>query len=165
MRTVPVHNDFKVKQTLRFFWQAARKSKKYLIHCLSGGRSGQVFNYMNSSGFSEVYNMLGGILQWTSQGFPVVTGSFTFDIDIDSENILIYPNPAINDTNISFGSKIFDSPSIEILNVLGKSLIKKDYPGLIQTIADIDLSDLHRGIHFVKIQIDNSVIIKKLIIN
>ncbi|HBO64538.1 TPA: ABC transporter ATP-binding protein [Candidatus Saccharibacteria bacterium] len=34
MRTVPVHNDFKVKQTLRFFWQAARKSKKYLIPVL-----------------------------------------------------------------------------------------------------------------------------------
>lgn len=47
------------------------KSKKTLIYCLSGGRSGNALNLMNEIGFKEVYNMQGGILQWNANKLPL----------------------------------------------------------------------------------------------
>ena len=48
------------------------KTKMYLIHCKSGGRSAGAFNTMKELEFMEVYNMPGGINQWISEGYPVV---------------------------------------------------------------------------------------------
>jgi len=141
------------------------KEKKYMVYCHSGGRSEGAFNQMNASGFSEVYNMLGGITQWKNQGYPVVTGSFLLDIDVSEEDVLIYPNPAIDLINISFVHKAYSAPVVEILNITGKLMMQKNYSGLIQTMADIDITDMHKGVYFVKVQLDQSVIVKKLVIN
>ena len=45
------------------------KTKIYVIHCRSGGRSSQALDMMRDLGFREVYNM-GGIIQWKEKGFP-----------------------------------------------------------------------------------------------
>jgi rhodanese-related sulfurtransferase len=45
------------------------KTKTYVIHCRSGGRSSQTLDIMRELGFREVYNM-GGIIQWKEKGFP-----------------------------------------------------------------------------------------------
>lgn len=49
------------------------KSKVYLLHCASGGRSAQVFTMMQNLHFRRVYNMIGGMNAWTSAGFPGTT--------------------------------------------------------------------------------------------
>lgn len=49
------------------------KTKAYLVYCRSGYRSGQTMELMKLLGFTEVYNMLGGILAWSDAGYPVVT--------------------------------------------------------------------------------------------
>ncbi|OFY82391.1 MAG: hypothetical protein A3F72_15980 [Bacteroidetes bacterium RIFCSPLOWO2_12_FULL_35_15] len=49
------------------------KSKVYLLHCASGGRSGQVYTMMQNLHFRRVYNMIGGTNAWTSAGFPGTT--------------------------------------------------------------------------------------------
>ena len=48
------------------------KSLVYLIYCRSGGRSGQALNQMEELKFNTVYNMLGGMNQWTALEYPVV---------------------------------------------------------------------------------------------
>lgn len=45
------------------------KTKTYVVHCRSGGRSSQTLNIMRELGFREVYNM-GGIIHWKEKGFP-----------------------------------------------------------------------------------------------
>ena len=45
------------------------KTRTYVIHCRSGGRSSQALDIMRELGFREVYNM-GGIIQWEEKGFP-----------------------------------------------------------------------------------------------
>lgn len=47
------------------------KEKTYLIYCLSGNRSGRALAIMKELGFIEVYNMLGGIIQWKVEGYPL----------------------------------------------------------------------------------------------
>ena len=50
------------------------KNKTYLIYCRSGGRSGNALDIMEELNFREVYNMSGGIRQWTAEGLPITTG-------------------------------------------------------------------------------------------
>lgn len=46
------------------------KSKKYLIYCRSGQRSGVALGIMEKLGFQTVYDF-GGILTWIEKGLPV----------------------------------------------------------------------------------------------
>ena len=48
------------------------KDKTYLIYCRSGNRSGKALDVMAEFGFREVYNMLGGIVQWEEVNLPTV---------------------------------------------------------------------------------------------
>ena len=48
------------------------KTKTYLIYCRSGSRSGNAMRMMKEMGFSQVYNLDGGILAWRSAGLPVI---------------------------------------------------------------------------------------------
>ncbi len=48
------------------------KDKTYLIYCKSGNRSGKARDIMRDLNFTEVYNMLGGIIQWGSDELPTV---------------------------------------------------------------------------------------------
>jgi len=46
------------------------KNKTYLIYCRVGGRSGSALDIMAELNFKEVYNILGGINLWKTEGFP-----------------------------------------------------------------------------------------------
>jgi rhodanese-related sulfurtransferase len=41
------------------------KTKSYFIYCRSGGRSAQACDIMQSMGFSETFNLLGGFSMWS----------------------------------------------------------------------------------------------------
>lgn len=45
---------------------------KYVLYCLSGGRSGYALSVMRSMGFHDVSHLRGGIGAWKSAGLPVV---------------------------------------------------------------------------------------------
>lgn len=42
-------------------------SKNYYIYCKSGGRSAQACAIMNSIGFNNTYNLLGGFSNWQGE--------------------------------------------------------------------------------------------------
>jgi rhodanese-related sulfurtransferase len=48
-------------------------SDHILVYCRSGGRSAEAADILVTNGFTHVYNMVGGIIQWQEQGFPVYT--------------------------------------------------------------------------------------------
>ena len=48
------------------------KSKTYLIYCRTGRRTGEALTIMKDLGFSEVYNMLGGITGWAEEGLITI---------------------------------------------------------------------------------------------
>ena len=47
------------------------KDAPILIYCAVGGRSGDAMRKMKKMGFTEVYNLSGGIRAWISEGKPV----------------------------------------------------------------------------------------------
>lgn len=46
------------------------KSKKYMMVCRSGGRSGRAAEAMQDAGFKDVTNFDGGMLAWNEEGHP-----------------------------------------------------------------------------------------------
>ena len=50
------------------------KTRPVMVYCRSGGRSSSAANKMEAMGFTEVYNMDGGIMQWRDAGKPVEKG-------------------------------------------------------------------------------------------
>lgn len=48
------------------------KNKVYLVYCRSDNRSGQAADIMRKLGFTEVYDMDGGIMDWEAEGLPTV---------------------------------------------------------------------------------------------
>ena len=59
-------------ETFRIDINKLEKNKTYLIYCRSGRRSERALSIMKELGFREVYNMLGGIIEWEAAGLPVV---------------------------------------------------------------------------------------------
>ncbi len=43
------------------------KTKTYLVYCRAGGRSAKAMTMMKEKGFQRVYNLRGGVLEWTAQ--------------------------------------------------------------------------------------------------
>ena len=48
------------------------KSKTYAVYCRSGSRSGQAVKIMSDAGFTNLYNLNGGVIDWSSAGLPLV---------------------------------------------------------------------------------------------
>ena len=48
------------------------KNGTYAVYCRSGNRSGQAVAIMHDAGFHNVYNLNGGIIDWTKSGMMLV---------------------------------------------------------------------------------------------
>lgn len=49
------------------------KSKIFAVYCRSGNRSGQATSLMAKDGFKTIYNLDGGLINWTAAGKTLVT--------------------------------------------------------------------------------------------
>jgi len=57
----------------------ADKSTPIYLICRSGNRSGKVARVLMDAGYSEVFNVAGGMLAWLEHGYPVETGRGILD--------------------------------------------------------------------------------------
>jgi rhodanese-related sulfurtransferase len=48
------------------------KNKTYLVYCRTANRSARAVDIMVELGFTDVYNMLGGIVKWNEDGYKIV---------------------------------------------------------------------------------------------
>jgi rhodanese-related sulfurtransferase len=49
------------------------KTSTYAVYCRSGNRSGQATSLMLKDGFSSIYNLEGGLINWVSAGKTLVS--------------------------------------------------------------------------------------------
>jgi rhodanese-related sulfurtransferase len=49
------------------------KDKQVVIHCRSGARSGAICQALEANGYTNVYNLKGGIIAWSTEIDPSVT--------------------------------------------------------------------------------------------
>ena len=70
------------------------KDKPVIVYCRSGKRSAQAAAILVSKGFSQVYDMTGGINAWTGKGYPVIVESSSTTASNEASNISQEPqNP------------------------------------------------------------------------
>jgi len=48
------------------------KSKTYAVYCRSGNRSGEAVKVMSDAGFTNLYNLDGGVIDWANAGLLLV---------------------------------------------------------------------------------------------
>lgn len=48
------------------------RGRDIVLYCRSGARSAQACAFLSERGFSSVYNLRGGIMDWARQGLPIV---------------------------------------------------------------------------------------------
>jgi rhodanese-related sulfurtransferase len=48
------------------------KSKPIYVYCASGGRSGDAVDMLTQMGYTQVFNLAGGIKAWKAAGKPIV---------------------------------------------------------------------------------------------
>jgi rhodanese-related sulfurtransferase len=53
------------------------RDKTYLVYCRSGNRTGRALSTMRELGFSHVYHLKGGILDWRTHNLSLVQPSTT----------------------------------------------------------------------------------------
>ena len=61
-------NDSKVIEKISLL----QKEKPIYVYCLTGSRSRSVANYLSKNGFSKVYNLQRGIMEWQRFGYPII---------------------------------------------------------------------------------------------
>jgi len=79
----------------------------------------------------------------------------------------IYPNPVTNIANIDFNLYKDSDINIAVFDILGKNVMNL-YQGEMMGGANnvqMDVSNLNEGIYFVKLQMNNQIITKKIMIN
>lgn len=101
------------------------KSKPVFVYCLSGGRSASAANVLHENGFTEVYDMKGGYIKWSSSGKAVEKPKSTtekglntaqFNKIITSEKVVL----------IDFYAK-WCAPCVKMLPTVMK--LKEEYKG------------------------------------
>jgi rhodanese-related sulfurtransferase len=92
--------------------EALPKHKIFLLHCQSGSRSAGAFTKMQNLGFSEVYEMIGGISSWRNAELPT-TNVAAPKLMLVSKNEILNGNSSdtikITVTNRANGSLSFQS--------------------------------------------------------
>jgi hypothetical protein len=118
-----------------------------------GTQSGLTFN---TDGLGMVYIIVEGWGNASGEYILEIDGNYLNTVDLNEENILIYPNPANN----FFELKNYNG-EIKIYDLAGKKVKEiKNYFG-----DSIDLSDIKSGVYQIQISVNNELISKKLIKN
>ena len=89
------------------------------------------------------------------------------DENMDAGDIGIYPNPLVNQANISFNLNSASKADIAVFDLLGKQ-VAQVYAGTLnaghQNIK-LDAESFEKGVYFVKINLNNQTFTKKIVIS
>jgi hypothetical protein len=79
---------------------------------------------------------------------------------IDLEEISVYPNPLKKGQLLNINSMSQKSKTIQIFDISGRMVLNKNING-----SQLDVSVLESGTYIVKVEFENKISTKKLIIN
>ncbi|OFX26899.1 MAG: hypothetical protein A2033_17320 [Bacteroidetes bacterium GWA2_31_9] len=140
---------------------ALDKNKIYLLYCAAGSRSTATFNLMKTKHFRELYNMLGGISQWISLGYPVVTGTTEITENSVESIFEIFPNPCSSNLFINCVSTSIDK--IKLYDFIGRE-VQVEIIRVSENKININLNAINRGIYFVCLIEDNNTFTERVIV-
>ncbi|MAE09467.1 MAG: hypothetical protein CL661_12035 [Bacteroidetes bacterium] len=125
-----------------------------------------------SGGFYLITDNNSNIL-WNGGDFTyTATAELAYNmiVDVDemltADDISIRPNPVTNNANIEFSLNNSTNVNIAVFDILGKK-VKVIYTGFMTSGSQniqMNVNEFNKGIYFVKLQMNNEVVIKKIIV-
>ena len=102
---------------------------------------------------------------WTPPMFWTQPGTIKLNGGDVIKNLEVYPNPSRDIFNISFNLDEIETIKIKIYNIIGEIVFEEDRLQFVgEYIKKIDMSKYNRGVYFLKIETENSIINKKLVL-
>ncbi|MEI6695494.1 MAG: BACON domain-containing carbohydrate-binding protein [Bacteroidota bacterium] len=90
---------------------------------------------------------------------PIISASSLFSSKSASNNMTVYPNPAINNITLTSLSDFSNNDFVEVYSLEGLIIYKQMLTG---NNVNIDFQSIKKGIYFVKIYQNNEVIVKTI---
>ncbi len=78
------YNDFKIETVLKHIQD---KNQKIVVYCSIGIRSETIAHKIKKAGFTNVFNLYGGIFEWKNNNYPVYTNE-----GLQTENVHVFSN-------------------------------------------------------------------------
>ena len=106
------------------------EADEILVYCLSGGRSGMASQILADNGFLHVFNLLGGITAWISEGFPtyVKYSSIQDAVRNADEGSAVYVSQATYFENVVVNKTVsIAGEAMESTHIVGNILIEANY--------------------------------------
>ena len=131
-----------------------------------GGEGNFSYLWSNGSTSEDINNLSPGIYTVVvtdgnncsaSSTFVVSTTAGLANVEMSTENIQLYPNPA--NTYVIIEGKGFTIDKIEVVDVLGQISFSSEFK---ESKVQLNTSGLEQGVYFVKIQSNKKEVIKKL---
>lgn len=78
-------------------------------------------------------------------------------------NVVVYPNPAKDNINISFTNENAENVSYQIVNVIGQTIRTQNIPATKgETLYNVNLNGIESGIYFIKLSVGNKSSVTKI---
>lgn len=78
-------------------------------------------------------------------------------------NVVVYPNPAKDNVNISFTNENAENVSYQIVNVIGQTIRTQNIPATKgETLYNVNLNSIESGIYFIKLSVGNKSSVTKI---
>jgi len=108
-----------------------------------------------------------GLFVALASGGALVPLSNTTGVDeiIDVSSLTVYPNPVISEINLSFSVKQDDDVRVDIMNILGSTIVFKEIVNLQKNTMhreSFNVNDLPEGIYIMSINAGESVVTRKI---
>lgn len=80
--------------------------------------------------------------------------------EVDEEAIKLWPNPTTEELSVSLP---FHTATLTVLDALGRTILREDYPNVMGGMAKIDLSNLPAGLYTLLIRTDHGTYNRQII--
>ncbi|MCD4747449.1 MAG: T9SS type A sorting domain-containing protein [Bacteroidales bacterium] len=122
-------------------------------------------SYSWESNGTEDSTMLKPWLDPDNTGIPVLDGTaLKIKKNKNTNNILIYPNPASGIINIDFKNDITENVEVKIYNLLGETILKYKSINNHSNKLQLNISEILSGIYIIKIRTQKFLLTHKIII-
>jgi hypothetical protein len=103
----------------------------------------------------------------TTETVVVINSNYTLgmkeSIKESLTNVVVYPNPAKDNINLSFVNENADNASYQIVNVIGQTIRTQSIPSVKgETLYNVNLNGIESGIYFVKLSVGNKSSVTKI---
>lgn len=140
---------------------------------VTGGTAGYSFNWSNGAMTEDIMNLAPGpysVVVTDANGCTVTSNTYTVNPGIMSStenldfinNLQVYPNPTNGLFNLDLELNTPKELAVQVMDKLGRVVLQEASVQITNNTYTFDLSNHSSGIYFIRLQLDNQIVTKRL---